>query len=265
MRKILLALAAVLLATAALAQSAVTVLDQNPAPAPTQTVNPELMTQSINVTGGTLYVSTLAQSRANGGNGQPQAVASTFVPVAAGGLTRYLPLVHFKADSGITLPAASSHLSATSGLFAIDRTAGTSLQLVGETSGGSGGNVTDAAIFDFVLPDTYVAGANIAFVINGYVTGTGTNTTAATTLTVAAYKEVNGVETALTVAYNAATCTGSGAACQIAKAVSGSNYGYTLTGTGLTPGAHVVLELTGLVTSTVSGLSMVLNSVSFGA
>ena len=63
-------------------------LDQVPAPAPNPTNQgqTELMTQSIQVAGGTLLITTLYQGRQNGGAGQPVAVTQTFVPTPQLGL-----------------------------------------------------------------------------------------------------------------------------------------------------------------------------------
>lgn len=63
-------------------------LDQVPAPAPNaaNAANSELITQAVQVSGGTLYVSTLYQGTANGGQGQPVSSTSTFVPTSQPGL-----------------------------------------------------------------------------------------------------------------------------------------------------------------------------------
>lgn len=93
MRKILLAAAALAaLSSVANAQQSVSQpgtlpaptigLDQVPAPAPNSanTDNDESMTQAVQVAGGTLYITTLYQGRANGGQGHPVGTTSTFVP-----------------------------------------------------------------------------------------------------------------------------------------------------------------------------------------
>ncbi len=249
MKRLVIAFAALLLASsAAQATDPTTIVDQNPAPAPTQTVNPELITQSIAVTGGTLYVSTLSQSRNYGGNGQPQAVAQTFVPVAAGGLTRYLPLMLGRTDTGLVMTATPG-----TGVFGISRTAGTSLVLTGEAANSS--TVTDKVVFEFSLPDTYVAGANIAFVVNGAIAGASCSlTTASTLLTPTLYTEVNGVEAAVTTS----------AAQKWAKAQA--DYTFTVTGTGLVPGQHVAFEIIAAVTAANSNnCTGAINSVKYGA
>ena len=238
------ALAALLIAGHVLAQTVI--LDQNPAPAPTQTINPELMTQSIAVTGGTLYVSTLAQGRQNGGNGQPQAVSSVFVPSSAGGITRWLPLTGAKSDVGVGLTATPG-----SSAFGVTRTAGTSLVLTGEATSASA--KTDKAVWEISLPDSYVAGANVAVTVNANYTGAGTVTAASTTITLAAYTvSSTGGETALTVS-PAQQFTG-----------TATNYVFTITGTGLVPGQRVIVEPVMLVTTSAGAATGQINSVSFG-
>jgi len=232
--------AALLFPSIALAQT--TFEDQLPIPLGSANGQSELLTQSISVSGGTLYLTTLRQS---GVQGQPAAVAQTFVPVGAGGLVRYMRLTDAKSDLGVPMTAAAGTPAGTVG---ISRTAGTSLALTGEATSASA--KTDKAIFELNLPDTYVAGANIPVTVNCLATG-GTITAASTTMTVAAYTEVNGVETALTVS-----------AAQQIPATAG-NLVFTVTGTALTPGQHVVVELVMLVTTSASAGTGTINSVSF--
>ncbi len=201
-----LALAAALASGVAEAQTVV--LDQNPAPAPTQCLNPELM---------------------------------------VGGLTRYLALTNAKSDLGVPMTAAAG---TPSGPVGVSRTAGTSLTLIGEATSGAAAK-TDTALFEFNLPDSYVAGANIAVTVNCNTTGS-TITAASTTMTVAAYTEIAGAEAALTVS----------AAQQIPE--TAGNLVFTVTGTGLTPGAHVAVELTVLVTTSAGAAHGIINSVSYG-
>ncbi len=239
-----LALAAALASGVAEAQTVV--LDQNPAPAPTQCLNPELMTQSVAVTGGLLYVTTLSKG-GHPGPCEPVAVNSVFAPSSVGGLTRYLALTNAKSDLGVPMTAAAGTPSGTVG---VSRTAGTSLTLIGEATSGAAAK-TDTALFEFNLPDSYVAGANIAVTVNCNTTGS-TITAASTTMTVAAYTEIAGAEAALTVS-----------AAQQIPATAG-NLVFTVTGTGLTPGAHVAVELTMLVTTSAGAAHGIINSVSYG-
>ena len=241
MKKLLLASAAMFLAgTAAFAQSVT--LDQVPVPM-SSTTNSELLTQSINVSGGKLYVSTLKQG---GAGGAPVGVTQTFVPTAQGGATRYLPLTAAKSDTGVALTA-----TAGSGAVGVIRTAGTSMTLDGEAT--SGDAKTDKAVWEFNLPDSYVAGSNIAVTVNCNYSGAGTVTAASTTMTVTAYTESTaGAETALTVS-----------AAQQMAATAGPLV-FTITGTGLVPGQRVAIELAMLVTSSSGANTGHINSVSYG-
>lgn len=234
-----------LLSGVALAQTQV--LDQIPAPAPTaaNADNSELLTQSYAVTGGTLYIHTLRQGRMNGGNGQPVAVATNFVPTAVGGSVRFLALTNAKSDAGVALTA-----SASAGAMGVARTAGTNLDLVGEAT--SGNAKTDKAMFELNVADSYVTGQAIPITVNANYTGSGTVTAASTTITVNAYTEVNGVETAIAGITAAQQFTG-----------TATNYVFTIPGAaGLTPGAHIVVEIVMLVTTSANAAIGQINSVS---
>ena len=173
---------------------------------------------------------------------------ATTLAAVTGPQTRYLPLTDAKADTGIPLTAAAG---TPAGAVGIARTAGTSLQLVGEATSASA--KTDVALWEFDLPATYVAGANIPVIVNVIVTGTGTLTAASTTITVAAYTEAAGVETALTVS----------AAQEFDK--TGEILTFTITGTGLVPYQHIAIEITMLVTSASGANTGTINSVAFKA
>jgi hypothetical protein len=197
---------------------------------------------SYAVTGGTVYI---VKDKAWGGS------SAVFVGAAAGGMTRYLPLMLGRGDTGLVLTA-----TAGSGAFGISRTTGTSLLLTGETAN-TGGTAaqTDKVAWEFNLPDTYVAGANLAFVINASIAGASCAITAgSTTLTPTLYTEVNGVEAAATGGITGATQFGKTAA----------NYTFTVVGTGLTPGAHVVFEVVMLVTASgANNCNGQINAVSY--
>jgi hypothetical protein len=220
------------------------VVDQTAVPL-TNSGSAELLIQSTSVSGGTLYTTVLRQP---GVQGQPIGVAQNFVPSSAGGSVRYLALSSAKSDLGEAITATAGTPTGTVG---ISRTAGTSLQLVGETT--SGNAKTNKALFEFDLPDSYVAGSDIALKANCNYSGSGTVTAASTTMTVTAYTEVNGVEAALTVS----------AAQRIPS--TATDLTFTITGTGLTPGAHVALELAMLVTSSSGANTGNINSVSYTA
>jgi hypothetical protein len=225
----------------AVAQSSL--FDQEPVPF-TSLSNAELLCQSEAISGGSLYICAL---KAAGQYGPVLGMAQSFVPAAAGGMVRQLKLTDAKSDLGVPMTAAPGTPSGTVG---VTRTAGSKLTLTGETTSGAAA-VTDKALFEFDLPDSYVAGANIAVTVNCAAAGTDI-TAASTTMTAAAYTEINGVEAALGVT----------AAQQIPT--TPTNLTFTITGTGLTPGAHVALDLIMLVTTTTGGAATgVINSVAY--
>lgn len=202
-----------------------------------------LVIESLAVSGGTLYIATLYRQ-----TGTPEPVALTFVPVGASSPQRFLALTSAKSDAGVPLTAAAG---TPTGAVGVSRVAGTNLQLVGEAT--SGNAKTDKAIFELNLPDSYIPGADVPVTVNAAVTGSGTLTGASTTLTVAAYTETNGVEAALTVS----------AAQQIVAA--GSDLTFTITGTNLVAGQHLVIELILLVTSASGANTGAINNVSIKA
>jgi hypothetical protein len=202
-----------------------------------------LTTASAAVTGGSLYVNFLQD--------QTSGVISdiggaTFVPAAAGGMTRGLKLPDALTDAGQPMPATP-----TTGVFGVTRTAGSSLVLTGETTSSS--TVTDKAAWIVGLNDSYVSGANIAVTVSGVVTGAGTLTAGSTLLTLAAYLVINGVETALSVT----------AAQQWGK--TAGSYVFTVTGTGLIPGSQVMFELTAAVASASGANTGIVTGVSYVA
>lgn len=167
--------------------------------------------------------------------------------LTAVGPNRYLPLTSAKADTGAPLSA-----TATGGAMGVSRTAGASLQLVGEATSASA--KTDKAMWEFALPDTYTAGAVIPVGVNAAIGGTGTITAASCTMALAAYSEALGVETALTV---------TGGTQQIAA--GGGTLSWDVAGTGLVPGSHVALELTMLITTATGANTGEVNEVWFSA
>ena len=108
----------------------------------------------------------------------------------AGGIKWNIPLTDAAADTGVFLTA-----TATAGAMGVQRTAGTSLVLVGEAT--SGNAKTDKAMWEMCVPASYVPGQALPVTVNANYTGAGTVTAASTTLTLAAYTETNGVEAAI--------------------------------------------------------------------
>ena len=244
MRKIAI-LTAALLALPGLAHSQTSLFDQTPAPTTSANGASELISQYYAVSGGTLYMTAFRPP----GQTPTWSFAQSFVPTAAGGMTRYLALTSAKSDLGVPMTAAAGTPSGTVG---ISRTAGSSMTLIGEATSGAD-NKTDKALFEFNLPDSYKAGSNIVVTVNCNTTGT-VITANSTTMTVAAYTESNaGVEAALSVS----------AAQQIAA--TAGDLAFTITGTGLVPGQHVAVELTMLVTTGSGAAHGIINSVRYGA
>lgn len=169
----------------------------------------------------------------------------TTVSNIMGPIARPQPLTSGKSDLGVPMTAAAGTPAGTVG---VSRTAGTSLTLVGEATSSSA--KTDKVMFEFNVPDTYVAGTSFPVTVNASVSGSGTLTAASTTITLAAYSETDGVEAALTVS----------GAQQIVAA--GSNLVFTVTPTSaISPGRRIVLEVTLLVTSSSGANTGVINAV----
>lgn len=207
------------------AQAATTV-DQLPVPL-TSTGNSELLIQSNAVSGGTLYTSVVRDA---GAQGQIKGVAQNFVPNAAASPTRPLTLTNCKATTGLVMTGTP-----TGGAFGVNRTAGASLYLQGETT--TAGAKTDTVFCEAVLADSYAAGAAIPVVVNANYTGSGT--VSAATGSLAAYTESTaGVEAALSVTSSVVTV-----------GASAGNLTYSIAGTGLTPGQRMGLQLALTVTS----------------
>ncbi len=197
------------------------------------------------VAGGTIVIASLANPP---GSGLPASIAATFIPAAMSGATRNLSLVDANGPTGVPITATAG---ATGGAVGIVRSAGTSCVLQGlATSGNAKDNF---ALWQVNLPASYVAGANIPVIVNAGILGTGTLNAGSCTLTVQAFVEVNGVETALTVS-----------ASQTIVATP-APYTFTITGTGLTTYENVCIEVDGLVTSSSGANTLEINSVSFVA
>lgn len=237
--------AAVLFALMALPAAAQTLLlDQVPSPAPSSPsvgLNSELYTQYQTVPGGALYQGILKQP-----NGSVVSLAQTFVPGGGGSIARYLPLIDGRSDVGLVMTGSAG---TPTGALGIARTAGTSLDLVGEATSSSA--KTNKVIWEFDLPATYVPGANVPVIVNANYTGSGTVTAVSTTMTAQLYTETNGVEAAVTTS----------AAQQITG--TAANYTFSVTGTNLVPGQHVMLELVMLVTTSAGAATGQINSVAY--
>lgn len=158
-------------------------------------------------------------------------------PNASGLTNRILPLTTFKNPAGTTLAA-----SASSGEFGISNTPGTSgPALTGEVANDA--TVTDSAIVEFQIPNTYVAGQNLNLAVDcEYANSSGTLGTH--TLAAAAY-----------------LCTPAGAqganlVSTAAQNIGGTTAGvlnFSITGASLTPGARLMIELTTVMQTTTAG------------
>jgi hypothetical protein len=183
----------------------------------------------------------------------PNLVGGTIaMVVGASPPTRYLPLTDVKTDAG--LPLATGTAATT--LPGIARTAGTSMYLTGVATSGAT-PATTKMLWEFNLPTTYVAGANVSVIIETVVPTATDVTAASTTTTVAAYLEsAAGVETGLTVS-----------AAQQTPITTAAALTFVITGTAaMVPGARMAIEVTSLVTTTSGGASsMELLSIGYTA
>jgi hypothetical protein len=171
--------------------------------------------------------------------------ASGFLTVPASSDAGRVPLTGFRNTDGSALAAA-----AAAGKFGQTITLGTAHALVGEAA--TGATKTDAAIYEFVLPTTYVAGLPLTATVHAAYAGTGTAGTA--TVAIAAYLDADaGTEGSNLVSTAAQTVTATDA-----------GYSFTIAGGTLTPGARVMLKVTGVMQETGGSASLTLsvNSVS---
>jgi hypothetical protein len=224
-----------------------TVNDQYPAPVPStsNTINgqSEVLVQSYSISGGLMYQSCFKSPGPNPGY---ECSGLTFVPTnLSGTLTRYLDLSDARLDSGIISTSATGSTTA----FGIARTAGTSYDLIGAATSSSA--VTTKALWETNIASTYVSGTVIPVILNANYTGSGTLTGASTTLTVNAYTEVGGVETAITGITAAQAFTG-----------TATNYTFNIpTTAGLVAGQHIAVEVVMLVTSSSGANTGQINSI----
>jgi hypothetical protein len=160
-----------------------------------------------------------------------------------GNLTDRLPLLNARNTTGAALGA-----SATSGAMGYSITLGTSAALVGEATSSSA--KTDVCLFEYILPSSYVAGTNPQLVVNTNYTGSGTVTAVSTTMTPTVYAEVDAGTQGANI-------------CSTAQQIgsSAADLTFTLTGTGLTAGQRLMLELSMLVTTSAGAATGQVNSI----
>lgn len=136
-------------------------------------------------------------------------------------------LLTFKNTDGTTLAA-----SPASGKFGITETFGTSEKLLSETANSN--TKTDAAITEFTLPDSYVAGQDLTLSVNAVVSGTLTTKTVAADARKIADAGTEGSNLIATAAQVMST--------------TAADLTFVVTGTTLSPGDRVALKLTMVVT-----------------
>ena len=201
------------------------------------------------VTGGTLYITVL---RGNGAS-DPVAIDTQFVPASVNPASRQLLLTDAKSDTGVPLTATP-----TGGAMGVLRTAGTSLVLGTETT--TANAKTDKAMWEFKLPDTYIAGSAITFTVHANYAGAGTITGASTSINAAFYTESNaGVEAAVAMTGGAQTLTSSDAAYSWVLTAASA------TAASLVAGSRVAFETTMVITSSASNNTGQINSAAYTA
>lgn len=209
----------------------------------------ELMLSYLALTSGTLYITT-----AKGfDNSDAAGVGTCFAPWQPTLPQRQLRLSDGKSLLGVPLTATAGTPSTTMG---ISRTAGTSLVLSGEATSTS--TKTDNVIFEFALPDTYVAGAALNVVINANYTGGGT-VTAATLTTKLELETLAGVET---LENTAATQTFTGTAADYTFVAMTAAQAAAA---GIVAGTRVILSITMVCTTSSGAMTGQINSVRYVA
>lgn len=161
---------------------------------------------------------------------------------ASGLIAQQIPLTDGFSTAGVFLTATPG-----SGAFGISLTAGTSIALTGESTSAS--TKTDDVLFDYVLPQNYIAGQNITLTANAKQAGAGT--VSAKTIDALAYLLANdGTMGADIIAVAAKTLTNANA-----------DYAWTIPGSGLVPGSHLLLRLTTVITTSAGAANAQINSV----
>jgi hypothetical protein len=145
-----------------------------------------------------------------------------------------LPLIGAKNADGTTLAA-----SAASGKFGLALTFGTSEVLVTEAANNNA--KSDAAIFEYVLPASYVAAQDITLTVQQQIV-IGSGTLSVKTLTPDVRKKaVDGTISAASIASAAQNMTN-----------AAGDLAFTITGTTLSPGDLLMIELTAAITETAA-------------
>lgn len=165
---------------------------------------------------------------------------------AADGLPQTpLSFTTFKNADGTTLAATASAAK-----FGLANTVGTSIGLVGEAANSN--TKTDDAIVEVMMPPWYIAGQNFSVIVNAQIAGAGTPGTH--TLQVKAYKMSTLGAASANLGPVAQTITPAGA-----------DLTFTVTGTTLSPGDRVLLDLAAVIQETAAtNINAQINSVRIG-
>lgn len=150
----------------------------------------------------------------------------SFCDRATSAQTVRVPLINLKNSAGTTLLSTSPGSTD----FTINSTPGTSENLTGHAA--QNNTKTDNAIFEFILGNGYIAGANITLTVFGkYALSSGTTITAS--LTATAYKMADdGTAGSNLIATAAATPT-----------TTAADMAFVITGTNLSPGDRILVKL----------------------
>lgn len=201
----------------------------------------ELEVQSVSVTGGTVYVSTVRQA-----GGSVTGVASSFVPSAAAAARRVNMANAYNTD-GTVLTA-----SASAGKFGKAWTFGTSESLVTEAANSN--TKTDAVVFEHIVPDSYAAASNPSIIGNWSIT-IGSGTLSVKTLAFDVRKVADDGTQGSNLVTTAATASTSNSA---------TDYTFAMNGATLNPGDRLQIKATIVLTETgASNVTANLNSVRF--
>lgn len=209
-------------------------------------LNTALGTSAVVASGATLAAIILTFS---GNAYASRPVGPTFANVVAGSTGYTINGVGTVATNSLCVVTTQG--SAVSGRFKISNTTGTSMALTSE--GAKNNTKTDKVDFLWTVPQFYSAGSNITVTVNAQSTANGGTISAQTVLAGAYLMTDAGLSGANLVATSAATTTSSAA-----------DYTFTITGTTLTPGSRVLIQLTAAVTENANagtGSTIQINSV----
>lgn len=156
-----------------------------------------------------------------------------------------LALLDAFCQDGAPLAAA-----AAAGDFGVTCTPGTVLQLISEVANNN--TKTDKALWEFVVPDSYVAGQDLSLIINAEINGAGTPGTK--TVDAEVFEQ----------ATNGTGTTDICATAAQAIAANAADYTFTITGTNIAPGDVLLVVVTIVLQETAAtALTAVINSARF--